>query len=151
MAHLAEFFREKKTKAERESAGVDWDQQRQEWLAALQDLYQQVQQFLEQPIREGSARVENRQINITEAHLGEYATTELLLVVGDERVRFVPKGRNVLGAAGRVDVLGEAGEAMFVLEPGRQWLVVRSKYPHLQLVPLTPESFEEALRAVMRP
>lgn len=151
MTQLNDFFRQKKARAESESAGIDWEQRKTEWLSAIQRLYEQIRAFLDQPIRQGAVRLDTRKKTITEPHLGQYEADELVLTVGDERVLFSPKGRNVVGATGRVDVLGEAGEATLVLQPGPRWCVVASKYPQLRIVGLDEENFLKSLSAVMRP
>ena len=148
---LAEFFRQKKERADAENAGVDWDQKKREWLTALDSLYGQVTLLLQDPVSQGTLQLSRRQTSINEEHLGSYDADELVLSVGDEKVIFAPKGRNIVGASGRVDVRGESGEAMLVLQPGPRWSVVKSKYPQLRMIPLNEESFAELLQGVMRP
>jgi hypothetical protein len=74
----------------------------------------------------------------------------LVLVVGDEQVRFSPRGRNIVGANGRVDVVGERGEAMLVLQPDARWVFVESRQPELRVAPFDEATFTEVLRLVMR-
>src|ERR1039458_2111707 len=61
---------------------------------------------------------------------------DLVLSVGDEKVTFSPKGRNVVGSQGRIDVFGESGQAMLVVQPGPRWSVVTSRSPRLKIEPL---------------
>ncbi|MFI5378091.1 MAG: hypothetical protein ACHRHE_02180 [Tepidisphaerales bacterium] len=147
---LTEFFRVKKQRADEEDATVDWSARKAEWLEALRSLYAQVREILKTPLDQGAVQAATRPKELFEDHLGSYQTEELVLSVGDEHVVFSPKGRNVIGAAGRVDILGEAGEATLVLQPGPRWAVVRSKYPQLNLVEFNEVSLEETLRGVMR-
>ena len=91
-----------------------------------------------------------RMKTVQEQHIGSYEIPEMTLAVGDEQVLFSPKGVNVIGAAGRVDVRGDRGEAMLVRQPDDRWSLVLSRTPKLQLVPLDDESFLEMLRSVMR-
>jgi len=57
---------------------------------------------------------------------------------------------NLAGAASRVDVRGDRGEAMIVRQPEDGWALVVSRTPTLRLAPLTDEMFLELLRSVMR-
>jgi len=147
---LTQFFREKKQRADAESASIDWEARKREWLEAIEGLYGEVRELLRDPLEQETARLARRPKEIFEDHLGRYQVEELVLTVGDEEVVFSPRGRNVVGAIGRVDVEGESGEAMLVLQPGPRWAVVRSKYPALKLVPLNEVSLGETLRGVMR-
>jgi hypothetical protein len=148
---LDQFFSAKKQQSDTAAASVDWNGRKQEWLGAIDQLYQTVGELLSEPLHKGLVRLSKRKKAITESYLGQYEADELLLNVGDEEVVFSPKGRNVVGASGRVDVRGETGEAMLVLQTGPRWALVSSKYPQLKTVPLDAASFGEALRAVMRP
>jgi hypothetical protein len=146
---LTEFFREKKQRAEVETAGVDWSNRLSEWLAAVNALYQQIDNWLAEPLSQGSVQRARQRKQLTEDHFGTYEIDDLVLKVGDESVVFSPRGRNVAGAIGRIDVRGESGESMLVLQPGR-WSVVKSKYPTLKLVTLDEAALGEVLRGVMR-
>ena len=148
--NLTEFFRDKKQRSDAEAANIDWDRLREEWLAAITFLYGQIANWLTEPIRLGSVRLVTQSREVTEDHLGTYAVDDLLLIVGDERVTFAPKGRNVIGAEGRVDVSGDSGKAMFVVHHGPRWSVVTSRAPQLKLEPLDEASFAETIQAVMR-
>jgi len=148
--NLTEFFREKKQRSDAENAGIDWSKRKSEWLHAVDSLYALIELILKEPLSQGNAKSCRRKKEITEEHLGRYEADELVLTVGDENVLFSPKGRNVIGAIGRVDVQGEAGEATLVLQSGPRWSLVQSKYPQLKLVELNEVSLGETLRGVMR-
>jgi len=135
---------------EEKSAGIDWDQRRNDWLAAINTLYGMIEQWLNDPVQKGFATIERAQKQITEAHLGTYDVDHLILKVGDESVYFSPKARNIVGGQGRVDIRGESGEAMLIVQPGSRWSLVASKYPQLRLLELDANTFGEMLRAIMR-
>lgn len=101
-------------------------------------------------MRQGSVVINRDPRQVTEPHLGTYATADLVLTVVDERVRFTPVGRRVIGGEGRVDVRGEIGESMFVVQPGPEWVIVTSGYPNLRSEPLDEFTFGELLEAIMR-
>jgi hypothetical protein len=148
--NLTDFFREKKVRADNEARGIDWAQRRSDWLAAIKSLYSQIEQFLAEPIQQGSISIGRLPRLIDESHLGKYPVEDLVVTVGDEKVVFAPKARNVVGAQGRVDVRGEAGEASLVLQPGPRWAVVASRQPQLRLVEFNSENLAELFQAVMR-
>jgi hypothetical protein len=87
---------------------------------------------------------------VTEASIGEYHVPELSLRVGDEMVLFSPKGTNIVGAKGRIDVFGDRGEGTIVWL-GDRWSVIASRTPTLRLIDLNAESFSEVLKHIMRP
>lgn len=147
---LMEFFQSKKQLSDEESKGIDWGRRREEWLSAINNLYGSIEGWLKELVQKGVVTLQRRPKQIDEAHLGAYSVDDLVLTVGDEKVTFSPKGRNVVGAQGRVDVRGEAGESMFVVQPGPRWSVVVSRYPTLRTETLDAESFSETVQAVMR-
>lgn len=147
---LMEFFQSKKQRADAESAAIDWQKRRDEWLQAIDKLYVSIQDWLLEPVQKGVISLQRRPKQIEEAHLGNYSVDDLVLTVGDEKVIFSPKGRNVVGAEGRVDVIGEAGESMFVVQRGPRWSVVVSRHPTLKTESLDAESFSQTMQAVMR-
>src|SRR5580692_3299063 len=125
---LSDFFREKRAHAG--SDDVDWDRKKREWITAVEDLYQLiVEKFLAAAIAGGSVTATYRAKNITEDPIGSYEIRELVLQVGNETVVFSPKGRNIVGASGRVDLQGEMGEATLVLQPGSRWALVAQRVP----------------------
>src|ERR1039457_5502159 len=100
-------------------------------------------------IAQGLVAVSQVEKEITEEYLGTYRVPELILDIGAETVRFSPKGRNTIGANGRVDLVGELDAMTLVLEPAGHWSVVLSRLPR-QLVALDGKALTEALRRVMR-
>ena len=148
---LTDFFTEKKQRSDSENVGIDWPARKREWLHAIDALYVTLERLMADPIRKGVVTLAREPREITEDHLGTYAVEDLIATVGDERVTFAPRARNVVGASGRVDVRGERGEAMLVVQPGPRWMVVESKYPTLLTVALDADSLADLLAGVMRP
>jgi hypothetical protein len=148
---LTEFFQAKKQKSDAETAAIDWNRRRNDWIAAINMLYADISNWLAAPIRLGSVHLDYAPArSITEEHLGTYEVQDLVLTSGDERVVFSPKARNVAGVEGRVDVIGESGHAMLVVGPGQQWSIVTTRSPRLVFEPLDEDSFAEMIEAVMR-
>lgn len=145
---MQKFFQEKKQKAK--PVDVDWAGKRDAWIRAVEGLYRTIE---DDYLRAAKAEVEIARTDkvVTEDFVGEYHIPELILRVGDEQVVFSPKGTNVIGAKGRIDVLGDRGDAAILWQGDGQWRIVASRTPALRLVKLEVESFAVMLRGIMRP
>jgi len=98
-----------------ESAHIDWDQQRSEWLTYLDQLYAKVESFLDKYTSSGQIKVEYQTIELDEDHLGTYPAKQMALKIGRQIVKLVPVGTLLVGSKGRVDIIGPAGRAQLVL------------------------------------
>jgi hypothetical protein len=145
---LRKFFREKNRKAL--PADTNWTARRDNWIKAVDRLYQTIENdYLKDAKAEAAISYVEKVIN--ENHIGEYRIRELHLRVGDEEVVFSPKGTNIIGAKGRIDVQGDRGEATIIWQPGNRWSVVASRTPTLKVIPFDKASIAELLRGIMRP
>jgi len=148
--NLADIF-EKKQKHPSGGAVVDWDDRRDKYLAAVDTLYTQIETILAEPIQQKSVTLQRRAKELSESYIGTYKIDDLILLAGDEQVRFSPVGRNIAGASGRVDVLGERGvPEVLIVQPDGRWSFVQSRQPTLTVAPLDESSLGEVLRRVMR-
>lgn len=145
---LAELFQQKAKRAS-SAEPVDWDDRRDRYVAAVNSLYDQIKEMLSEVIDDQKADLQKRQKQLTESYIGTYAVDDLVLLIGDEQVRFSPRGRNIAGAEGRVDVVGERAEAALILGADG-WAFVQSRQPKLTVVPLNQGTLAEVLRVVMR-
>jgi hypothetical protein len=145
---LQKLFQEKKQKAK--VADINWAAKRDAWLAAVGELYRTIENDY---LKAAKADVEITRADkiVTESFIGEYHVPELVLRVGDEQVVFSPKGANVVGANGRIDVQGDRGDATLVWQGDDRWSIVIARTPALRLVPLAADSLAEMLRGIMRP
>lgn len=139
----------KKTKQSASGELVDWDDRRTSYLKAVEGLYSLIQAALGVPIEEGTVRLRRRPKDLTEDYIGTYAVDDLLLLIGAEQVRFSPRGWNVLGAEGRVDVVGERGELSLILRDSA-WGLVQSRQPELRVARLDESTLADVLGLVMR-
>jgi hypothetical protein len=148
--NLAEIF-QKKQKQSAAGAGIDWDDRRNKYLAAVDALYHQIDTILAEPVAQKTVTVERRAKELSENYIGTYKVDDLILLVGDEQVRFSPVGRNIAGASGRVDVLGERGvPEVLIVQPDGRWSFVQSRQPTLKVVTFDESSLAEVLKRVMR-
>ena len=147
--NLAEIF-QKKQKQSVSGASIDWDDRRNKYLAAVDELYRQIETILAAPIAQKTAAIQRRPKELSENYIGTYKVEDLILLVGDEQVRFSPAGRNIAGANGRVDVLGERGvPEVLIVQPDGQWSFVQSRQPTLKVAPFDESSLADVLKRVM--
>jgi hypothetical protein len=114
---LAEFEEFVKRHAGQTTNGADWKARKDEWLSNLDRLYAQVERLLKIYLARGDIVARYEPIEINEERLGSYATKRLVLRIGTDEVVFNPVGTLVIGARGRVDMVGSAGDARFLLVP----------------------------------
>ena len=146
---MMEFFKEKKQKAK--SADIDWEGRKKAWMKAIEDLYKLiVEKLLAKEQSKGLVKFGYATKTLSEDFIGTYEVRELLLLVGDEKVAFTPKGLLIVGASGRVDMIGEMGTMTLVFQSGNRWGIVASRTPTLKVVPLDEDSLLDALKDVMR-
>jgi hypothetical protein len=142
---------QKKQKQSAAGTGIDWDDRRNKYLAALDALYHQIETILAEPIAQKTVVSQRRPKELSENYIGTYKIDDLILVIGDEQVRFSPRGRNIAGASGRVDVLGERGEPeVLIVQPDGRWSFVQTRQPTLKVVPFDESSLAEVLKRVMK-
>lgn len=146
--NLSELIQKKQKSATADA--VDWDDRRDKYLRAVNDLYDQIRGILAEPIRRDAVSVRPHAKSLTEDYIGTYSVDDLVLVIGDEQVRFSPRGRNIAGAAGRVDVVGERAEAILIYQPESGWAFVRTRQPSVRTEPFNEATLAEVLRLVMR-
>jgi hypothetical protein len=129
---------------------IDWDDRRDRYIAAVNELYTQIETILADPIAQQTVTPQRRTKRITENLLGTYEIDDLMLLIGNEQVRFSPRGRNIIGASGRVDVIGERNEATLILLPGPRWGLVQTRQPTLSVVPFDESVLADVLQLVMQ-
>jgi hypothetical protein len=147
--NLAEIL-EKKQKQAAGGKGVNWDERRDSFIAAVDDLYRQIERMLADAIAKKTVTLQRRAKDLSENYIGTYKIDDLILLIGDEQVRLSPRGRNVGNFAGRVDVLGERGEASLLVQADGRWGFVQTRQPTLKLAPLDESSLAEVLQLVMK-
>ena len=135
---------DKKQKAAAE-APIDWDDRRDKYIAAVRSLYDSVESILADPIRQRVVTARRVDKLLSESYIGTYSVPDLVLTVGNEQVRFSACGRNIAGAAGRVDVAGERAEAMLIYQPEAGWAFVQERYPVLRTLAFGESTLTDVL------
>lgn len=94
---------------------VDWARERDEWLGRLKELYEQTESFLAKYIETGEIKVNYRDIELNEENIGSYRARQMILKIGRQEITMTPIGTLLIGAKGRVEVMGPAGRTRFLL------------------------------------
>ena len=94
---------------------IYWDKKRDEWLDALDHLYEQVGEFLRVYIVAGDISLRESITDINEENLGAYAAKRLTIGIGVQEITLTPIGTRLIGSKGRVDVEGSADSSRLVL------------------------------------
>lgn len=156
---------------------VDWVKERDEWLRRLKELYDQTESFLADYIKAGDIKLNYRDIQLNEENIGSYSAPQMILKIGRQEITMTPVGTLLIGAKGRVEVVGPAGRTRLVLvnskasaptvkvtvsiggKPERslaeaaskeikwKWKIATSP-PNIQYIELTQESLFQALLEV---
>jgi hypothetical protein len=156
---------------------VDWAKERDDWLGHLKQLYDQTESFLAPYISSGEIKHDYRDIPLNEENIGSYTARQMILKIGRQEITMTPVGTFLIGAKGRVDVVGPAGRTRFVLvdskasgptlkatvniggkperpvvvsQPGKiNWVwKIATNPPTIQYIELTQESLFQALMEV---
>ena len=97
------------------AVSVDWNKERDEWLGHLKSLYSKIESLLKKYTSAGQIRFEYRNVELTEEQIGSYSATQMNLWIGRQEVLLMPIGTLLVGAKGRVDVIGPLGRAEILL------------------------------------
>jgi hypothetical protein len=109
-----EFVERQRSGASNDSQ-VNWEQQRDEWLAQLDALYRKIESLLVKYTSSGQIDIKYRLIDLNERDIGSYQARQMILRIGRQEVDLVPAGTLFIGFKGLVDVIGSAGKSRLVL------------------------------------
>ncbi len=98
-----------------DSKPVDWDAKRDEWLEYLSKFYEKVEYFLKEYLDEKKLTRDYTEKTIFEEYIGSYSAKVLNIELGSHRLELEPVGTNIIGAKGRVDLIGANGTVKFLL------------------------------------
>jgi len=94
---------------------IDWDKKRDEWLSHLSNFYEKIESFLEEYTKSGKLSYQFSKKEIVEEYISSYSVSVMNIKLGEHRVKLEPIGTNIIGAHGRVDLIGANGKVKFVL------------------------------------
>jgi len=159
-----EEFLEQEVKQD-DSSVIDYEQEKKEWLARIDEFYALIQKFIGDYLKQGKIIQEWKIIQLQEDYFGEYEVQQLMLKIGKKRLIFKPIGRFLIGFnRGRIDLSSDIGTVRFVLLPEELespqvidfnnsnakwcWKIATSP-PKVSYLELTEQSFFEALIEVV--
>jgi hypothetical protein len=105
----------KRQQAEASAVAIDWDHEREEWLAYLSQLYKKVESLLGAYLSSGQILVRYAPIDLNEQNIGAYTAKQMILGIGRQEVVLRPIGTLLIGFKGRVDVEGPLGRRQIAL------------------------------------
>lgn len=92
-------------KKEFEAQQPKWDQRKKEWLQAVSQLYSEIEGWLSDLVKDNFISIHYDKKTISEELLGAYEIDVLRIVFfNGQAVTLTPKGLQVIGAAGRIDI-----------------------------------------------
>lgn len=129
-------------------SGLNIEQEKEIWLKKLNELYSLVNKSLSDHISKNNIVVEYEDINLTEELLGTYSVKMALIKVGQHKVKLQPIGTFLIGARGRVDMIGPRGTTRFTIVPPaaiapqvRVTIFLPGENPHTPEQIATPETW----------
>ena len=102
-------------KRQHETGQVDWDRERDEWLAHLDALYRKIETMLSTYTSSGQIGIRYKTIDLNEEDIGSYQARQMIVRIGRQEVDLVPAGTRFIGFKGFVEVIGSAGKASLAL------------------------------------
>lgn len=149
MSNLTEWLQEQKNAAA-QTPPFDSIQEKQDYLQAVQELFGNIRRWLNEAETQGLATLQERSTEIEERLLGSYEAPLLSVKLPQGSVSFIPVGRMILGARGRVDLSSPKG--MFLLlrpSVGEGWGVRGAVEGSSGLTPFDESVFLELLKKLL--
>ena len=161
--NLEEFLKRKKESEEQKS--ISWEEIKLQWLNEIDGFFKQIEAFLVPLKEKGLLSFEREIISIYEEDLGGYDTEKIIIQLPDQKVIIEPIGKGIIGANGRIDMIGHNGSVHFLLvdkdASGPKFSTVidvnifeaiegeiATRAPNLKYIALNEDSFSDALLGV---
>jgi hypothetical protein len=90
---------------------IDRAKERDAWLKRLDDLFLQVDGYLDEYVQTGAVQILKGNVELNEEQIGSYRAPQMTVTIGSKAVRLEPVGTFIIGARGRVDVVGPQGRS----------------------------------------
>lgn len=102
-------------KNSQEAEVVDWDQQRDEWLAFIDQFYHSLEEWFQPYKDKGSLDYQYAPVQLTEDSIGAYQTKKMLVQFAQQNLQITPIGTMLIATKGRIDMEGARGRVQFIL------------------------------------
>ena len=99
----------------RQDAEIDWNKERDEWLAQLDALYKTIEELLGDYVKSGQILLRYQDVQLNEEDIGAYSARRLIIKIGGKEIVLEPIGTLLIGTKGRIDVTGPAGSTRVML------------------------------------
>ena len=94
---------------------IDWKREKLRWLHYIDEFYSRVEEWLVPYKEKDLLQYAFEEITLSEENIGDYKTRRLRLEISNDSVVFEPVGTNLIGAFGRIDMVGKNGTIKFLL------------------------------------
>ena len=102
---------------------------KEDWVLALNELANQIKQWVSELGQVFTLSVQERIINKSEEHIGEYKAPMLVINTGHGNIEVRPVGRFAIGAIGRVDITNNKSTHMFLYSRKNGWISMDNRKP----------------------
>ncbi len=115
------------------------------WRVALMELRSKIRKWLDDPLKKKLIELTEFEKELHEDRVGAYKVKGVIVSLGRQRIVFDPVATYVIGAFGRVDVVGPAAKFTLIRQKDDvHWSLVNPNDPR-QFEPFTKETFEQTL------
>ncbi|MBN1006959.1 hypothetical protein [Amphritea pacifica] len=105
----------KKHESKSEEKEIDWQSQKDEWLAFIDQFYNTLEQWLSPYKEQGAVSYSYKDLQLTEEYIGTYTVKVMTVDFAGQRLTFEPIGTLLIGTKGRIDMEGVKGRVQFIL------------------------------------
>lgn len=112
---FADFVRKEHQASQRNSQNAGAIKER--FQGYLDVLFGQVNEWLKDYIENGTVKVDFQNVELHETPIGSYQVKKAIFYIGSKKMEMLPVGAAIIGALGRVDLIGEIGAAKLLVVP----------------------------------
>lgn len=121
-----QFIKDQTQSMKEDDGGLSIQDEKKMWIEKLDELYELIEKSLSEYTHTKDVKIEYQDINLFEELLGAYSVKAANITIGKQVVKLVPLGTFLIGARGRVNVVGPKGDArLLIVPPNATTLAVR--------------------------
>lgn len=129
---------------------IDWEKKKTDWIEDLNALYGQFRGWIAPLVDGDLLTVEEKTVRLQEEYMGTYDAPCLILRDPQRRaIAITPKGRQVIGAIGRVDITAGPRSVMMIRAKEGHWEFASRQAGRIDRHEVTKETFSEVLRELL--
>ena len=146
MKDLTSFFENKKKQIKSTHEIVNWNDVKDKWISEIEEFFSMIKRWLNDSINKGLIDLKEKEIEISEENLGTYKTKSLQIFFENKKVEFVPIGKLVIGAEGRIDIKFVGGRYILLYDNG--WKYLDESGIQKKLIDFNEECFTEIMEKI---